>query len=114
MSVYKETPLFHWTENLATQLAKEAWSYTAFSLAVDESTDNTDTAQFSICIRGVKLDLSVTEELLDVAAMHGTTTEDIFDALEKSMGKNALPWENLVSLTTDSAQCVEETWAWLD
>ncbi|KAA8587794.1 hypothetical protein FQN60_016656, partial [Etheostoma spectabile] len=61
-------------ENLTTQLAEETRSYTAFSLAVDESTDNTDTAQLSIFIRGVKSDLSVTEELLDVAAVHGTTT----------------------------------------
>lgn len=71
-------------ENLSTQLAQETRSYIAFSLALDESTDNTDTAQLSIFIGGVKSDLSVTEELLDVAAMHGT-------------------WEKLVGLPTDGA-----------
>eukprot|EP00066_Takifugu_rubripes_P027642 XP_011616908.1 PREDICTED: LOW QUALITY PROTEIN: general transcription factor II-I repeat domain-containing protein 2-like [Takifugu rubripes] len=61
-------------ENLTTQLAEETRSDTDFSLAVDESTDNMDTAQLYIFIRGVKSDLSITKELLDVVAMHATTT----------------------------------------
>lgn len=78
-----------------TQLTDKTHSYLAFSLDVDESTENTDTGQLSIFIRGVKPDLSVTEELLDVAAMHGTITgKDIFDVVEKSVSKNNYTGKN--------------------
>lgn len=48
--------------------------FVAFSLAVDESTDASDTAQLSVFIRGVESNMSVTEELLGFKSMHGATT----------------------------------------
>lgn len=60
--------------DLVTRLAEETRGGLSYSLAADESADDTDTARLCIFIRGVKPDLCVTEELLDVAAVQGTTT----------------------------------------
>ena len=58
----------------------------AYSLAVDKSSDASDTAQLSIFIK----------------SMHGTTTgEDLFEEVSKSVNEMGLPWDKLVGLTTD-------------
>lgn len=63
----------------------------------------------------MKSDLSITEEHLDVAAMQRTTTGQVnYDTVEKTVSKNALPWENLVGLTTDvvPAMCEKKGLCW--
>jgi hypothetical protein len=54
----------------------------AFSIALDDSTDASDTAQLAIFIRGVDTDFNITEELLALQPLKGTTTgEDIFETI---------------------------------
>ena len=79
----------------------------AYSLAVDESSDTSDTAQLLIFIRGVDSSLCVTEELLGLKSMHGTTTgKEIFEEVSKCVTEMRLPWDKLVGLTTDGAPAI--------
>lgn len=73
----------------------------AYSLAVDESTDMTDTAQLAIFIRGVESNLRVTEEVMDIKSMHETATgKDSFVFCVTDM---KLPWDKLIRPTSDVA-----------
>ena len=59
-----------------------------YSMALDESTDNKDTAQLAVFIRTVDKDFNVLEELVDLNAMKGTTCGiDVFEGLESSLQK---------------------------
>ncbi|KAM3850917.1 general transcription factor II-I repeat domain-containing protein 2A-like [Vipera latastei] len=90
--------------DLQGQLVEKGKEFIAYSLAVDESTDISDTAQLTIFIRGVDSGLCITEELLDITSLHGTTTgKDIFEAVSKSIHDMKLPWDKLIGLTTDGA-----------
>ncbi len=52
------------------------------SLACDESTDISETAQLLIFVRGVDDDMNITEELLDLQSLKGQTRgADLFDSL---------------------------------
>ena len=45
-----------------------------FSIALDESTDISDTSQLLIFVRGVNADFAITEELVEMRSMMSTTT----------------------------------------
>ena len=63
--------------NLPKQLIKKEKDFIAYSLAMDESSGTFDTTQRSIFIREVYSSLCVTEKLLGLKSMPGTTTRKI-------------------------------------
>ncbi|UYV77791.1 EPM2AIP1 [Cordylochernes scorpioides] len=92
-------------ENISSQLFDKNGHVEWFSLALDESTDVSDTAQVLIYIRGVYKSYEVHEELLDMYSIHGTTTgTDIFKGVEMAINKKNLRWKNLKCITTDGGK----------
>eukprot|EP00066_Takifugu_rubripes_P014554 XP_011603820.1 PREDICTED: general transcription factor II-I repeat domain-containing protein 2-like [Takifugu rubripes] len=90
--------------DLDSQLKNKVKDFIAFSVAIDESTDITDVAQLAIFIRGVDDTLTVTEELVEMVPMSGTTTtDDIFTALVGTLDRVGVNWARAVSLATDGA-----------
>jgi hypothetical protein len=89
---------------LEKQLRNQLKSCQAFSIALDESTDISDTAQIIFWIRFVSEDLSIHEELL---ALHGKKDQtrgiDILQEFNKAMSKFQLNLEKMVLVTTDGA-----------
>ena len=87
------------------QLLATAKNFEGFSIALDESTVVSGTAQCAVFIRGVDCNLNVTEEFLELIPLKSTTTgrDDVFLALENCMKKHGLPWDKLVCLATDGA-----------
>ncbi|KAJ0171369.1 hypothetical protein K1T71_012919 [Dendrolimus kikuchii] len=78
--------------------------FESFSIALDESTDLSDTAQLAIFIRGVDKKFTVTEELLALQPLKGPTTgEDIFIEVQKVFTRFGLPWSKLIAVCTDGA-----------
>ena len=59
--------------NIHEQLMEKGEKFIAYSLAVDENSGTFGTTQLSIFIRGVDSSLCITEELLGLKSMHGTT-----------------------------------------
>ena len=77
---------------------------THFSVALDESTDNTDTTQLSIFIRGVTDTCQIYQELAAVVPLSGRTTGfEIFNAFKKAVEDLNLPWSKLSAVTTNGA-----------
>ena len=67
-------------DQLTEQLMIASKDFFCFSLALDESTDEEDTAQLLIFIRGINRNFFITEELLSLESMKDTTTsKDLFE-----------------------------------
>lgn len=74
--------------NLKLQLRDKACAFDFYSIACDESTDATDTAQLLIFLRGVD-NFCCTEELLDMMSLKGTKTGgNIFEAVSEAVEKS--------------------------
>ena len=78
--------------NLEHQVSDKVCDFDFYSIACDESTGATDTAQLlTFFLRGVDDYLCITEELLDLRSLKGTTTDkDTFEAVSTATGKMGL------------------------
>ncbi|KAM4043803.1 general transcription factor II-I repeat domain-containing protein 2-like [Anomaloglossus baeobatrachus] len=91
-------------QDIEKSLKDSVGDFQFFSLACDETTDITNTAQLAILIRGITAEFGIREELLSLEAMHGSTRgEDLFEKLVLAMKKLELSFEKLSGLTTDGA-----------
>jgi len=87
-----------------SQLTTSAQSFCNYSIALDESTDASDTAQLLVFVRGVTDDFVVSEELVQLCSMKSNTTgKDIAKETIAAIDKLQLPWDKLAGITTDGA-----------
>ncbi|GIY24914.1 general transcription factor II-I repeat domain-containing protein 2 [Caerostris extrusa] len=82
-----------------------------FSLAFDKCTDISDLARLVVFLSGVNQSSQVTEEMLNVINLKGTTIgEDIFHAFENCLYGNQLDLEILSGISTDGTPAMIETY----
>ena len=92
------------SEDVSEQLIQSQEDTVFFSIALDERTDATDTAQLVIFGRIVDQELNAKEELFGLVAMEGRTRGvDILNALKKCAEKINFQWDKLTGVCTDGA-----------
>ena len=75
-----------------------------YSIAIDESIDNTDSAQVLVFIRAITEDFHCFEELLCSCTLKDRTRGiDIFNAFKEKCNEAKLSFANLVNVCTDGA-----------
>ena len=79
------------SDQLTEQLMIASKNFVCFCLALDKSTDEEDTAQLLIFIRGINRNFVITEELLGLESMKDTTTgKDLLEHAIHCVEKNNL------------------------
>ncbi|KAK7886513.1 hypothetical protein WMY93_026134 [Mugilogobius chulae] len=92
------------SSDIKRQLGDKGDRFEYFSLACDESTDVSDTAQLLIFLRGVDTDMNITEELLDLQSIKGQTRgADLFESVCSAVDNMKLPWNKVSGIITDGA-----------
>ena len=90
------------SDNIEGTLKDKLSARVLYSLALDESTDQSDTAQLVIFIRGIDENFNIIEEMLDLCHIKGTTTgKDIYEFVNLSLDKFNINRNNIYSITTD-------------
>jgi len=90
--------------DIRRQLAEKSLNFDFFSLACDESTDVSDTAQLLIFLRGVDSDMNIREELLDLKSLKGQTRgADLFYNVCSAVNDMKLTWSKVSGIITDGA-----------
>ena len=90
----------HMNQNTENQLEENVWQCVACSMALDESTSITDTAQLVIFIWPVTDELEVTEKLFNMCHLKGTATgKNIIDEVTKLFEKYKLSKNKLCGIT---------------
>jgi hypothetical protein len=80
---------------------------TSYLLVLGERTDVKDVAQRTVFVRGIDQQFSVTEEMLALVPMKGTTRgTDIFEAAKKTFQCFDLSVTNLEGVVTDGASAM--------
>ena len=95
--------------NIQKQLLTASSNFEWFSIASDESTNCQDSAQLLIYIRGIDNNFEITEELLAMESLKGTTTgKDLYKNVMNSIIKSRLSLDKLASITTDGAPLLRD------
>ena len=76
----------------------------AFSIALNETTDISDTAQVVFCYRAVNKSFQIITDVLTLKALHNQTrASDIMDTFEIVKNEFQLDMQKCVSVATDGA-----------
>lgn len=90
--------------HIATENKARFAEFQYYSIAIDESTDATDSAQLLIFIRGITATFQVSEELAAVCTINANATGyQIFCQVFDWLVQSGLPLNRLVNVTTDGA-----------
>ncbi|XP_075053814.1 general transcription factor II-I repeat domain-containing protein 2-like [Mixophyes fleayi] len=85
-------------------LKSRAAIFKFYAMAIDESTDATDTAQLAIFIRGIDDEYNITEEMASLVPLKDTTkASDLYEAVKNTLQRYSLSFDNISGIATDGA-----------